>query len=272
MQADLTSHGINRPTCAGLIDLAASGDTVAQRVLADAALRAEALRPVERLTAAEMWARLAAAGGGLGDSLAFADVLLIRARFELDRQSPNVAASYFEQARDVLEPLRSLGMDGAAERLRELPDREPSCVDETPAELYELLRASASGDRTATDRLAAHAVALFNAADCDRVIPLMEAEVFARLGASTGDPAQLRRLAGVLFKRAELEDGAGNVPRAHGAAAEALVILTDLIGAGENEHEDIFDALAGTSFRPAVASAAQQAPAVLARLTPEGSC
>lgn len=88
-----------------LLDRAARGKADAQAELVDVAIASTecGVRPIEALTAAELWARMAASHGGLDDMRRLASVLMMRAGYERMHGSVDLAASLDAEALTLLD-------------------------------------------------------------------------------------------------------------------------------------------------------------------------
>lgn len=258
-----------------LIQLAATGNVAAQLGLVDHAIAAGAAgtcRKIEALAAAETWARLAAAGGGADESRALVGVLLARAEFEVGRCSVYNAQWYEGEARRVLKLLVSLDDEDAKQALEELgepPEGEHNAPDVL---VFKNLSAAAKGDLTALGSLCDEAFRLLQVGGTDPIEALTAGELYARLGSVSGDADQMRRLAGILLKRAEYEYGEGWAALADNAVAEAAVLLSILVDTGDQSMASWLSILVTESALPAIVTAARHRPTILKFLEPQGTC
>jgi hypothetical protein len=82
----------------------------------------------------------------------------------------------------------------------------------------------------------------------------------------------MRRLAGVLLKRAEYEYREGWAALADNAVAEAAVLLSILVDTGDHSMASWLTALAEEAPLPAIATAARNRATILQFVSPMGAC
>lgn len=258
-----------------LIQLAAAGSTSAHLGLVDLAISAGACgncRQIESLAAAETWARLAAAGGGKEENRALVGVLLARVEFEIGRCAVYNAQWYEGEARRVLKLLAALNDPDAAQALEDLgpaPEgdhREPDVVVATN------LAAAARGDLRALGSLCDEALQILHSDRSTPIEALTVGELYARLASASGEPDQLRRLAGILLKRSEYEYREGWSAVGDSAVVEAAVIFSILTDAGDLSMAPWLSSLIEDCPISAAATAIRHRPTILAYVEPVGSC
>lgn len=258
-----------------LIQQASRGSTSAQLRLVSLAIdagAAGAIRQIEALTAAETWARLAAAAGGAAENRTLAGVMLARCEFEANRRLPANADWYEAEARRVLQPFASSGDEQASAAIVALgkPKADVHTAPQ-PAVLVDLA-AAAKGDLNALAAL--HDMSDENLAQrfSETWEALTAGELYARLGAQSGDAGHIKRLAGTLLKRADQEYQDGIVALGDNAVAEAAVLLALLIDTGDRSVSQWLAMIVDNCARRVVARAALHRPTILAFMAPEGAC
>lgn len=258
-----------------LMQQAAAGSVAAQLGLVDLAMAAGAsgaIRQVECLIAAETWARMAASAGGINENRALAGVLLTRADFEAARSNAYSAQWYEGEARRVLLLLIALDDEDARRALDELGTTSGNEYQGPDIALLANLAAAARGDLAALGSLYDEAMRLLADGRSDPIEALTAAELYARIGATVGDANHLRRLVGVLLKRAEYEFRDGWSAVGSSAVTEAAVILSILVDSGDQSMAPWLITLANDSDRPAIMQAARDRPTILKFIEPEGNC
>ena len=258
-----------------LIRQAASGSAAAQLSMVDCAMSAVGCGPksqLEALAAAETWARLAAANGGIDEQRALVRVLLSRAEFEVHRAAPDGAAWYEGEARRILKLLVALDDQEAAQALVELgpvKGEQPECPS---AQTLATLAAAACGDLTAIDTLCEEAYTFFQTGQANATEALTIAELYARMGAASGHGGLMRRLAGVLLKRAELEYQDAAWAEGDALVTEAAVLMSIMVDCGDLSVAPWLELLVVDAPRTALASSVVSRPTILKFIEPEGSC
>lgn len=258
-----------------LIQQAAAGSASAQLGLVDLAIAAGAsgaVRQIESLIAAETWARLAAANGGVDEQRALVGVLLARAEFEVTRCSVDGAAWYDGEARRILKLLVALDDPDAQRALDELGEPGEARPEGPDAQELALLSAAAQGDIYALDSLSEQAMSLFYSGAANALEALTVAEIYARLGAASGKSGLMRRLAGVRLKRAELEYRDGSEALGNDAVTEAAVLLSIMTDCGDGSMAPWLQMLVSDAPRAAIAAATWHRPSILKFIEPEGNC
>ena len=258
-----------------LIQQAAAGSTSAHLGLVDLAIAAGACgscRQIESLAAAETWARLAAAGGGKDENRALVGVLLARAEFEIGRCAVYNAQWYEGEARRVLKLLMALDDADARQALEELGAPPEGEHHEPDLLVFTNLAAAARGDLAALGSLCDEAFRLLHDGQSDPIEALTAGELYARLASASGDADQMRRLAGVLLKRAEYEYREGWAALADNAVAEATVLLSILVDTGDHSMASWLSMLVNESPMPAIATATRHRPTILKFIEPQGTC
>jgi len=236
------------------------------------------VRPVEALISAEIWARFASCTGGRAEVRMLANVLLVRASFELDRGVIPNARWYQHEATERLLSLAAAGDDQAGATLVALADSvipggEESAADPQAQETFrQQVSAAAHGDVTALSALFEEAIRSMKSGECDALEALTAAELYSRLGSSTGDVGQLRRLAGVLVTRGEYESNGGCPTIARIAMSEATELSSVLVDAGDAEMMPYLEQLLAGKLKPSAVVAAIARPTVLHFIEPEGNC
>lgn len=260
---------------ANLIQLAASGSTAAQLSLVDLAIAAGttgAIRRVESLIAAETWARLAAANEGIAEQHALVGVLLTRATFEVERASVDGAAWYDEEARRILKVLVAIDDEDARKALADLGEPGPTQPVGPDVQELAMLCAAARGDLSALDALSEQAMSLVGSGEANALEALTVAELYARLGASSGNAGLMRRLAGVMLKRAEYEYREGWSALGDNALTEAALLLSIMVDDGEPSMAPWLRFLLDDAPKTAIAAAVRFRPTILKFIEPEGMC
>ncbi|MEE8612470.1 MAG: hypothetical protein V3V60_07825 [Sphingomonas aquatilis] len=263
------------PFNSDLLQQAAAGSTAAQSNLVDLAIAAGAsgaVRQIESLIAAETWARLAAANGGIEEQRALVGVLLARAKFEVERCSTESAEWYEGEARRILKLLVALDDADAQRALDELGEPGEVQPDGPDAQELALLSAAARGDTHALDALGEQAMSLFYSGAADALEALTVAELYARLGATSGHLDLMRRLAGVRLKRAEFEYRDGSDALGNDAIADATVLLSILVDGGDASMAPWLRLLVNDAPMTALEGAVRYRPTILKFIEPEGTC
>jgi hypothetical protein len=258
-----------------LIQNAASGSLAAHLGLVDRAMAAGAAgtcRQIESLAAAETWARLAAAAGGRDENRALVGVLLARAEFEIGRCAAYNAQWYEGEARRVLKLLVAMDDADARQALEELGEPPEGEHDEPDVLVFTNHAAAARGDIAALGSLCDEALCLLHGGQSDPIEALTAGELYARLGSVSGDSNQMRRLAGVLLKRAEYEYREGWAALADNAVAEAASLLSILVDTGDHSMVAWLSMLVNESPITAIAAAIRQRPTILKFIDTEGAC
>lgn len=259
---------------AELIRLAAGGSRAAQIGLVDLAIAAGAsgqMRQIESLMAAETWARLASSVGEAPEHRALVGVLLARAEFEASRGAVDMTGWYVGEAKRVLKLLAALGDPDANAAIEELGGRDRQ-HPEPDAVLMANLTKAANGDFDALATLFDDAYALIGSPACEPLEAFTACELYARLGASQGDSGHIRRLAGIMLKRAEWEHNEGSAELAAAAVSDAVSLLTILVDAGDTAMAPWLSLVVETAPRNCVVKAAATFPTVLRFIDPEGNC
>jgi hypothetical protein len=118
-----------------LLFLAANGNADAQAELASKAMEAAANGPAvvaEAMTAAEIWARMAASHGRPNDLLQLAGLLFCRAGMSIERGDEAAAAMQQAEAVSILSEGADLGDEYAADALNVVSDvLEPAIMQES---------------------------------------------------------------------------------------------------------------------------------------------
>lgn len=257
-----------------MLEEAAGGSCAAQLALVDSAIEAGktgAVRQLEALIAAETWARLAAANGSGDERRALVRVLLAREEFELDRARLDNAQAYKDEACRVLG-LMAAEADEAAQRMLSELARGDAVQHGSINPLDQMMSAAARGDMAALGELYDFAMGRLIDGDVDPLEPLVVGELYARLGSAVGDADHMRRLAGVMLKRAEYEYQFGWSALADSAVTEATVLLSLLVDGGDTSLACWLRILANEASRQAIAPAAQLRPSILSFIEPEGTC
>ncbi|WP_426256054.1 hypothetical protein [Sphingomonas sp. DC2300-3] len=258
-----------------LLQQAAAGSASAQLNLVDLAIAAGAsgaVRQIESLIAAESWARLAAANGGIEEQRALVGVLLARAKFEVERCSVDGAAWYDGEARRILKLLVALDDADAQVALDELGEPGGAQPEAPDAQELALLSAAARGDIYALDALSEQAMSLFYSGAANALEALTVAELYARLGATSGNSGLMRRLAGVRLKRAELEYRDGSDALGDHAVTEAAVLLSIMVDCGDASMASWLQILVNDAPKSALSDAVRGRPTILKFIEPEGIC
>ncbi|MEH3099820.1 hypothetical protein [Sphingomonas adhaesiva] len=258
-----------------LIQQAAAGSASAQLGLVDLAIAAGAsgaVRQIESLIAAETWGRLAAANGGVDEQRALVGVLLTRAEFEVTRCSVDGAAWYDGEARRILKLLVALDDADAQRALDELGEPGETQPAGPDAQELALLSAAAQGDIYALDSLSEQAMSLFYSGAANALEALTVAELYARLGAASGNSGLMRRLAGVRLKRAELEYRDGSETLGNDAVADAAVLLSIMVDCGDASVAPWLQFLANDAPMSALEGAVRHRPTILKFIEPKGTC
>jgi hypothetical protein len=258
-----------------LIQQAAGGSAAAQLGLVELAIAAGksgCCRQIESLTAAETWARLAAASGGADENWSLVSVLLARAEFEIERCATYNAEWYEGEARRILGLLVLLDDQNAQQALNELA--EPQAGEHHGLDIVMLtnLAAAAKGNLTALGSLCDEAFRLLQEGQSDPIEALTAGELYARLASVSGDADHMRRLAGVLLKRAEYEYRDGWAALGDNAVAEAIVLLSILVDSGDRGMATWLSMLVDESSMAAVATAASHRPTILKFIDVKGAC
>lgn len=258
-----------------LIQQAAAGSASAQLGLVDLAIAAGAsgtLRQIESLISAETWARLAAANGGVDEQRALVGVLLARAEFEIRRCSVDGAAWYEGEARRILKLLVALDDADARQALVDLGEPGETQPEPPTADDLAILSSAARGDLHALDALSEQAMSLYYSGAANALEALTVAELYAHLGATSGNSGLMRRLAGVRLKRAEFEYGEGFSALGDAAVADAAVLLSIMVDCGDAPMAPWLQILANDAPKSAVAAAVRGRPTILKFIEPEGTC
>lgn len=258
-----------------LLEQAASGSVAAHLGLVNLAIAAGAsgaVRQIESLIAAETWARLAAANGGIEEQRALVGVLLARAEFEVVRCSMDGAAWYDGEARRVLKLLVALDDADAQRALDEMGEPAEDQPEGPDAQELALLSAAAQGDIYALDALSEQAMSLFYSGAANALEALTVAELYSRLGAASGNSGLLRRLAGVRLKRAELEYRDGSEALGDDAITEAAVLLSIMVDCGDASMAHWLQILVNDAPMSALKGAVRHRPTILRFIEPEGAC
>jgi hypothetical protein len=257
-----------------LIERAAAGSSAAQLGLVNEAIEAGASGMVpqfEALAAAETWARIAAARGGVEENRALVGVLLARGEFEIGRGVIYNAQWYEGEARRILRLLIALDDDDARHALATLGDEIGEHHEPDP-QVHRNLLAAAGGDLDALASLYDEALGLMTSGQSDPIEAMTAGELYARLGSAGGDAGHMRKLAGILLKRAEYEYETGRPAVADNAVTEATVLLSILVDTGDGSMATWLGMLVNDSVRPAIAKAIQHRPTILKFIEPEGNC
>lgn len=258
-----------------LIQQAASGSAAAQLGLVSLAIAAGesgAVRQIESLIAAETWARLAAANGGVDEQRALVGVLLARTEFEIERAAVDSAAWYEGETRQVLKLLVALNDADAEKALAEMGVSNREHTSFASVEDMALLAAAARGDLQALDTLSEQAMSLFYAGHANAIEALTVAELYARLGATLGDAGLMRRLAGVRLKRAELEYRDGVAVLGDHAFTEAAILLSIMVDGGDASMAPWLTALLDDAPKAPLTAAVRHRSSILKFVEPQGSC
>lgn len=259
-----------------LIQQAASGSVAAHLGLVDLAIAAGAdgsVRRIEALIAAETWARLAATNGAVPENRTLVGVLLARADFEAERCAPYNVQWYEGEARRVLKLLAALDDHEARQVLDELgPTADNDNHHEPDVAVHTTLAAAARGDLAALASLAEEALDLLKSGGSDPLEALTAGELYARLGAASGDVSHMRRLAGIMLKRAEYEYREGSHALGDSATTEATILLSILVDCGDQSMGHWLNLLVNDSPMAPVAVAASYRPTILKFIETKGAC
>lgn len=229
-------------------------------------------RPIEALSAAETWARLAAANGGADELRSLVQVLLARIDFEVTRASVESATWYEAETRRILKLLVAMDDEEARRVLVELGGADQPETDPPSPHDLTLMSAAANGNIDALDALAEQAMTLFHAEGASALETLTIAELYARLGATAGSSALMRRLVGILMKRSEVEYRHGLNVLGDEAYAEAVVVMSIMNDCGDTTMAPWLRSLVEDAPRQPLARAIQRRATILKFVEPEGCC
>lgn len=148
-------------------------------------------------------------------------------------------------------------------------------TEDQAADIRLLYRSAAKGNVAALRSLAAQSLHAMKAGVVDELIGLTNAEIFARLGATTGDLEAIHLLVTALCFRADFEQRSGGVRHPQDVMLQAvpfaLVMLAADDAAMQTAAEFAFKGLAVALTRSTFAELATAHPILLKFLEPEGS-